>query len=135
MWQYWWRTLLSTILKIFWTLIEWLVEQKINGAFIAFEKRLACLLARLGQSINPDRSKVAVQRERLEGGSGAYLPSNLFLLFVGETDKLVILGANQKGNSSLCAQKDWLDQQLHPAVEQKAGAKIERSSSSRDAPC
>lgn len=36
------RTLLSTILKIFWTLIEWLVEQKMSGAFIAFENRFAC---------------------------------------------------------------------------------------------
>lgn len=39
------RTLLSTILKIFCTLIEWLVEQKINGAFIAFENRFACMAA------------------------------------------------------------------------------------------
>lgn len=33
--------MLSTILKIFCTLIEWLVEQKINGAFIALENRFA----------------------------------------------------------------------------------------------
>lgn len=38
--------MLKTILKIFCTLIEWLVEQKIKGAFIALEKRLACARAR-----------------------------------------------------------------------------------------
>jgi hypothetical protein len=31
----------STILKIFWTFIECMVEQKMSGACIAFEKRLA----------------------------------------------------------------------------------------------
>jgi hypothetical protein len=39
-------------------LIEWLVEQKINGAFIAFEKRFACLLPRLSQDINSCRTKL-----------------------------------------------------------------------------
>lgn len=32
----------STILKIFWTLIAWEVEQKMRGAFIAFANLLAC---------------------------------------------------------------------------------------------
>jgi len=44
------RTLLSTILKIFCTLIEWLVEQKIKGAFIALEKRFACARGSIGVS-------------------------------------------------------------------------------------
>ena len=32
-------TLARTILKIFWTLMEWDVEQKIKGAFMAFANR------------------------------------------------------------------------------------------------
>lgn len=42
-------TLDSTILKIFWTLMEWLVEQKMRGAFIARAKRRDCRPENRGQ--------------------------------------------------------------------------------------
>ena len=42
-------TLESTILKIFWTLIECEVEQKMSGAFIAREKRLAWVAGKRAQ--------------------------------------------------------------------------------------
>jgi hypothetical protein len=45
--------------------------------------------------------QAAVQRERLGGDGGAYLPGDLFLLVVREPNKLVILCADQKGNRSL----------------------------------
>lgn len=78
---------------------------KINGAFIAYEKRLACLLLRLAQFINPPRSKLQCKgkdwKEAVE--RTCRVISSCFV--VRETDKLVIFGAHQKGNSSLCHQK------------------------------
>lgn len=60
------RTLLKTILKIFCTLIEWLVEQKIKGAFIALLNRFACAHAtvRIRLSHSEQRKSQKVSRVR-----------------------------------------------------------------------
>lgn len=53
------RTLLKTILKIFCTLIEWLVEQKIKGAFIALLNRFACADAKVALRTSHHKQKIS----------------------------------------------------------------------------
>lgn len=76
-----------TILKIFWTLILWLVLLKMRLARIAFAKRRAWEISQL-EDLDSRHAR-------------GYLIADLFLIFSWEIDKVVIFGADEERDGSL----------------------------------
>lgn len=83
-----------TILKIFWTLIECDVEQKMRGAFIALENRFAC--------VQSDQQFGALQGVAMIETD---LVSDFFLFFRREGDEMIILRPDQERDRSLMIAK------------------------------